>query len=271
MNKTAAAKRKLKKQVITFVVSTFFMLLASAVLFSVIAQAAPSVSIQVNADEQAGSMGMVEIMFLFALLTLMPSILMMMTSFTRIIIVLSFLRNALGTQQSPPNQVLIGLAIFLTLFIMQPVIKEIQTNAYDPYKAGTITQEQAIDAAIKPVKVFMVKQTSPEALNLFLKISDSEATLVKKGDTLETLTSIGLEILVPAFMTSELQRAFLMGFFLFIPFLIIDMVVSSVLMSMGMVMLPPAMISLPFKILMFVMVGGWELLMGVLVRGFGGG
>lgn len=270
MSEVAAAKKRLKKQLVIFGVSTLIAVIAFTVLFSVVAYAAPTMSITVNADEGTGdSMGMMEIMFMFVLLALMPSILMMMTSFTRIIIVLSFLRNALGTQQSPPNQVLIGLALFLTLFIMKPVFAEINTKAYEPYKNGTITQEAALDEAIKPMKVFMIKQMNVKALNLFITIADSEAPIIKEIKSPEDLTPFGLEILVPAFVTSELERAFIMGFLLFLPFLIIDMVVSSVLMSMGMVMLPPAMIALPFKILMFVMVDGWQLIMGTLVRTYG--
>lgn len=268
MNETARAKKNLKHQLFIFMVSTIVAIAAAAALFSVVAYAAPTMSITMNADDTENSMGLIEILFMFTLLALLPSILMMMTSFTRIIIVLSFLRNALGTQQSPPNQVLIGLALFLTLFVMKPVFTQINTEAYEPYKKGVITQEQALDAAIKPMKVFMIKQTTVKALNLYLTIADSTTPIIKTIEKPEDLTPLGLEILVPAFITSELERAFLMGFLLFLPFLIIDMVVSSVLMSMGMVMLPPAMIALPFKILMFVMVDGWQLLMGTLVRGF---
>ena len=268
MTEAAAARQKLKKQKRIFLVSTLITIIACAVLFSVASYASPSMSIIMNSDETENSMGMIEIMFMFTLLALFPSILMMMTSFTRIIIVLSFLRNALGTQQSPPNQVLIGLALFLTLFVMKPVFAEIQTVAYEPYKNGTITQKEAVDLAIKPMKVFMIKQMDTDALNLFLTIADSDTPIIEEIKSPEDLTPLGLEILVPAFITSELERAFLMGFLLFLPFLIIDMVVSSVLMSMGMVMLPPAMIALPFKILMFVMVDGWGMLFGTLVRTF---
>ena len=214
-------------------------------------------------------MGTLEILFLFLILALAPTILLMMTSFTRIVIVLSFLRNAMGTQQSPPNQIIIGLALFLTLFVMQPVLEEVKTNAYDPYLSGEISQEVAVQEGIEPFKSFMIRQTSKKSLNLFLSISDKDVSLiVDEGASLESLTTLGLDIIVPAFITSELQRAFTMGFLLFLPFLIIDMVVSSILMSMGMVMLPPAMIALPFKILMFVLIDGWNLLLGTLARGF---
>lgn len=266
---TAAAKRKLRKQLCIFMVSAIVAVLLCIVVVRVTAYAAPSVSFEVNADDTAeDTLGLMEVLFLFSMLGLLPSIILMMTSFTRIIIVLSFLRNALGTQQAPPNMVLTGLALFLTLFIMNPVIQEIKVQAYDPYKAGTMTQEQALDAASKPLKKFMLKQTTPKSLNLYLTISESELPQVQSEDNLETLSNLGMHIIIPAFITSELEQAFLIGFLIFIPFLIIDMVVASVLMSMGMMMLPPAMIALPFKLLMFVMIDGWGLMMETLVRGF---
>ena len=211
----------------------------------------------------------VQTLLFLTLLGFIPALLLMTTSFTRIIIVLSFLRNAMGTQQSPPNQVLVGLALFLTLFIMWPVFTQINNEAYQPYKAGEITQQQAIELAEVPLKEFMLKQTYTNDLNMFISISNEKTG---RDDSLSTdkdkLTDLGLEIVVPSFVTSELKRAFTIGFLLFIPFLIIDMVVSSTLMSMGMVMLPPSMIALPFKIMMFVLVDGWNLLIGSLVRGF---
>ena len=200
-----------------------------------------------------------EIIEMFTLLALAPSILIMTTCFTRIIIVLSFLRNALGLQQTPPNQVLIGIALFLSLFIMNPVISEINTDAYQPYKAEKITQEQFLEKASVPLKKFMLKQTKKDDLNLFVKLSKSE---VKSVD------DVPITVVIPAFMTSELKRAFTIGFLIFIPFLIIDMIVSSTLMSMGMIMLPPAMISLPFKLLLFVLVDGWDLLFKTLATSF---
>lgn len=264
-----AAKRRLKKQLCIFALSAVVTVLLCMVVARVTAYAAPGVTIDVTAGETADdTLGLLEVLFLFATLGLLPSIILMMTSFTRIIIVLGFLRNALGTQQSPPNMVLVGLALFLTLFIMNPVLQQIQTEAYEPYKAGTLTQEEALDAAARPLKIFMLKQTTPDSLNLYLTISESDLPKIQSSDEMEALTELGLHIIVPAFVTSELERAFLIGFLLFIPFLIIDMVVASVLMSMGMVMLPPAMIALPFKILMFVMVNGWSLMMETLVKGF---
>ena len=259
----------LKKQLLLFGVSLAVVLLLTLFLFNTTALAAPGVSIDFIADDTGnGSMGVLDLMFLFVLLALIPSILLMMTSFTRIIIVLSFMRNALKTQQSPPNQVLVGLALFLTLFIMTPTFEEIKTTAYDPYKAGNYTITEATEAAQLPLKRFMLGQTSPKALNLYLNISGSELPKIESEESLDSLTDMSLFVIVPAFVTSELERAFLIGFLLYLPFLIIDIVVSSVLMSMGMVMLPPATISLPFKILLFVLVDGWSLLLGTLVQGF---
>lgn len=203
-----------------------------------------------------------DLVLLVTILSLAPSILILMTSFTRIIIVFSLLRNAMGVQQTPPNQVLIGLALFLSLFIMSPVFTKINDVAYKPYKAGQITTIEAAKAASVPLKEFMLKQTSNDSLQLFLDISKTE---MPKDNITEKL---GLQVVVPAFIISEIKKAFTIGFLLFIPFLIIDIVVSSTLMSLGMIMLPPAMISLPFKILLFILVDGWQLLVAALVKGF---
>ncbi|NLJ67195.1 MAG: flagellar type III secretion system pore protein FliP [Clostridiales bacterium] len=201
-----------------------------------------------------------EIIFLFTILTLAPSILIMMTSFTRIIIVLSFTRNALGTQQMPPNQVLIGLALFLTFFIMAPIGATINESAIGPYLAGEIGQEQALQEAMEPIRNFMFKQTREKDLAMFVNLSS-----IPKP---ETLTDIPNNVLIPSFIISELKTAFQMGFLIYVPFIVVDMVVASTLMSMGMMMLPPVMISLPFKILLFVMVDGWNLIVKTLVAGF---
>ncbi len=201
-----------------------------------------------------------EILFMLTVLMLLPSIVVMMTSFLRIIIILSFTRTAIGVQQTPPNIVLVGMAIFLSLFIMNPVIQQIDTDAYQPYKAGEMTQEEALDKAVVPMKQFMLKQTEVSALNLFTDAADSEQV-----DNPEELS---LVVIVPAFVTSELKRAFTAGLLLYIPFLLIDIVVSSTLMSMGMIMLPPATIALPFKLLLFVTVNGWELLFASIINGF---
>lgn len=267
MNTIAGNKITLKKHLIKFAVSAAI----AVVLFFILALSshAASVTFDLGNETADGSFGIIELLFLVTVIALAPTILIMMTSFTRIIIVLGFMRNALGTQQSPPNQILIGMALFLTLFIMQPVLTTIKEDAYDPYRAGEITQQEFLDIAVVPVKEFMLRQIYTNDLNLFLSISQNGASVndyVVDGP--EDLVSINLEVIVPAFITSELKRAFMYGFLLFIPFLIIDIVVSSTLMSMGMVMLPPSMIALPFKIMMFVLIDGWGLLFGNLVRGF---
>ncbi|NLE23932.1 MAG: flagellar type III secretion system pore protein FliP [Clostridiaceae bacterium] len=202
----------------------------------------------------------IKILVLLTVLTLVPSILMLMTSFTRIIIVLSFMRNALNTQQAPPNQVLLGLAIFLTIFIMRPVYTDVMTNAIDPYLAGEITQEEAIETGSVPIKTFMLSQTREKDLALFYDLSEEQPP-TERMDTPFT-------VLIPAFVISELKTAFQMGFMIFMPFIIIDLVVASILMAMGMFMLPPVMMSLPFKLLLFVMVDGWYLLVKSLVESF---
>ena len=214
----------------------------------------------VNGD----SVQTLEILFLLTVITLLPSILMLITAFTRIIIVLSFLRNAIGLQGTPPNSVLIGLALFMTLFIMTPVVDEVNETAYQPYRNEEISQVEALQRASLPIKKFMLENTKPDSLNLYLDFAD-----IDYPQTVEQqVTDLPMRVVIPAFMTSELSRAFVMGFLLFIPFLLIDIVVSSTLMSMGMIMLPPATISLPFKILLFVTVNGWQLLFSTLVYSF---
>jgi flagellar biosynthesis protein FliP len=197
---------------------------------------------------------------LMTALTFLPAALLMMTSFTRIIIVLSLLRQALGTQSSPPNQVLLGLTLFLTFFVMGPVFDKIYTDAYLPLTENKITMPLALEKAAVPLKAFMMKQTRQTDLALFVKISGTPA--------LQGPEDVPLRILVPAFVTSELKTAFQIGFAIFIPFLIIDMVVASVLMAMGMMMMSPAIISLPFKLMLFVLVDGWHLLIGSLSQSF---
>lgn len=201
-----------------------------------------------------------EIILMLTLVMLAPSIIIMMTSFTRTIIILSFTRNALGIQSTPPNMVLIGISLFLTLFIMQPVVTEINENAYQPYSEGTITQEEAIERAKDPLKEWMLKQTEVSSVNLYINLAE-----IEEPDNMEDLP---MTVVIPAFMTSELKRGFMAGFLIFIPFLLIDVIVSSTLMSMGMMMLPPATIALPFKLLLFVTVNGWDLLFSAIVKGF---
>jgi len=199
-------------------------------------------------------------LILMTVLSLLPAILLMMTSFTRIIIVLGILRQAIGAGQTPPNQVLIGLALFLTLFVMAPVFDRITVDALQPYQAGQIDTNTAIDRALVPLKGFMLEQTRESDIATFVKISG--------GTGFEKPEDVPLAILVPSFVTSELKTAFTIGFLLFIPFVIIDLVVASVLMSMGMMMLSPVLISLPFKLMLFVLVDGWSLVMGSLAGSF---
>jgi flagellar biosynthetic protein FliP len=199
-------------------------------------------------------------LLLLTALTFLPAALLMMTSFTRIIIVLSLLRQALGTQTAPPNQVLIGLALFLTLFVMGPAFDKIYTEAYQPLSDNKITMQQALERGSVPLKEFMLKQTRQADLALYVKLSN--------GPALEGPDAVPLRVLIPAFITSELKTAFQISFAIFIPFLIIDMVVASVLMSMGMMMMSPAIVSLPFKLMLFVLVDGWQLLVGSLAQSF---
>lgn len=199
-------------------------------------------------------------LILISSLTFLPAILLMMTSFTRIIIVLGLLRSAIGTPSSPPNQVLVGLALFLTFFVMAPVLDKMYNEAYLPFSQNKMTLEQAYDKGSAPLKTFMLRQTREADLALFVRISETPP--------LESAEDVPLKILVPAYVISELKTAFQIGFVVFIPFLIIDMVVASVLMSMGMMMLSPAIISLPFKIMLFVLADGWNLLVGSLVQSF---
>lgn len=202
-----------------------------------------------------------QILFLLTILTLAPSILILTTSFARIIIVLSFLRQAMGTQQTPPTQILIGLGLFLTLFVMGPTWNEINDKALQPFLNEEISQTDALKKAEMPLKTFMLKQTREKDLSLFIEISGEKPT---------TNEEIDIRSLIPAFIISELKTAFQIGFLIYIPFLILDMVVASILLSMGMMMLPPVLISLPFKLMLFVMVDGWYLTVGSLMRSFGG-
>ncbi|WP_078595604.1 flagellar type III secretion system pore protein FliP [Evansella clarkii] len=217
-------------------------------------------ALDIFSDEPENLTATVQLLLLLTVLTLAPSILILMTCFTRIIIVLSFVRSGLATQQMPPNQVLIGLALFLTFFIMAPVFSEVNEQALQPMFEGEISQEEAFEAAALPMKEFMARHTREKDLALFMGYAGL--------DRPESLDDIPLTALVPAFAISELKTAFQIGFMIFVPFLVIDMVVASVLMSMGMMMLPPVMIALPFKILLFVMVDGWHLVVRSLLLSF---
>ncbi len=247
----------------------FKLILCSAVFISYFALPVsaeplqiPNISLQVGGgtDNQDLSQSLQLIMML-TVLTLAPAILILLTSFTRIIVVLSFVRSSLGTQQMPPNQILIGLALFLTFFVMAPTLQEVNREGLQPYMKGQITQEQAFTRGMAPMRTFMFKQTREKDLALFVKMS--------KMDRPKNFDDIPNYVLIPSFVISELKTAFQIGFIIFIPFLVIDMVVASALMSMGMMMLPPMMISLPFKILLFVLVDGWNLVIQALMMSFG--
>jgi flagellar biosynthetic protein FliP len=220
----------------------------------------PAVTVTTNAGGGQTYSLTLQILILMTVLTLLPAIMLMMTAFTRIVIVLAILRQAIGAGQTPPNQVLVGLALFLTLFVMAPVVTKINTDAAQPYLADQIDATVALERAITPLKGFMLQQTRESDIATFVRISG--------GKGFATPSDVPLNILVPAFVTSELKTAFQIGFLLFIPFVIIDLVVASVLMSMGMMMLSPVLISLPFKIMLFVLIDGWSLVMGTLAQSF---
>lgn len=222
----------------------------------------PSVNLGFKTTNNPGEVvNTVKIILMMTVLTLAPAILIMMTGFSRFIIVLSFLRQALGTQQMPPNQLLVGLALFLTFFVMRPAFEEVNTAALQPFLANKINQDQAMDAALVPLRRFMFSQTRDSDLGLFVRLA--------KMETPKTRQDVPTTVLVPAFIISELKTAFQIGFVIYLPFLVIDMVIASVLMAMGMMMLPPVVISLPFKIMLFVLVDGWTLLIGSMVKSFG--
>ena len=222
-------------------------------------------TLDLNITSNAGSVTLestLQILILLTILSLAPSILIMLTSFTRIIVVFHFLRTAIGTQTTPPNQILIGLALFITFAVMSPVFNEVNTNAVQPYMAGNLTQKKALEKASEPLKTFMLKQTREKDLKLFMTINDISS------DDIESFDDLSLITVIPAFIISELRTACIIGFLLYLPFIVIDMVVASTLMSMGMMMLPPTTISLPFKILLFILADGWNLLIGQLVQSF---
>jgi flagellar biosynthetic protein FliP len=221
----------------------------------------PTISVDLKeTDDPTDLVPALKIVALLTILSVAPAILLMTTSFTRILVILSFVRQAMGTANMPPNQVVVGLALFLTAFTMSPVIDAIRDNAYNPYVEKKITQDQALDQIAKPVKKFMLAQTRETDLSMFFAITKQERP--------KTTLDVPFTLLMPAFMVSELKTAFMIGFLIYIPFLIIDMVVSSVLMAMGMVMLPPVVISMPFKLVLFVLVDGWSLIVENIVKSF---
>ncbi len=220
-----------------------------------------TVSIDGGSGSNGSSSAAVGLIVVLTVIALAPAFLIMVTAFTRIVVVLSLLRNALGIPSLPPNQVLLGLALFLTVFVMAPQLKTINSTALQPYLDGKLSQSQALDIGQKPVRAFMLRQTREQDLALFVKMASTEKP--------RTIDDVPTYVIIPAFILSELKTAFEMGFIIFVPFLIIDIVVSSALLSMGMMMLPPMVVSLPFKILLFVLVDGWYLVIGSLVKSFG--
>lgn len=225
------------------------------------AQILPKISLQVEEAASGGDAAVsLQIIFLLTILSLAPSILIMMTSFTRILVVLSFLRSALGIQQMPPNQLLIGLSLFLSFFVMAPVWDQVNDHAIQPLIAEEIPYQEALDRGMEPMRDFMMKQTRQKDMALFIRMA--------KISQPKTRSEIPNSVLIPSFIISELRTAFQIGFILFVPFLVIDLVVASILLSMGMMMLPPIMVSLPFKILLFVLVDGWNLIVQSVVRSF---
>lgn len=273
-------KKKLKKVINSLMIICMFVLLFSvsrpafAVASGVDKTTQDEISgqpdiddntLDINISSNAGSMKLestLQILIMLTILSLAPSILIMVTSFTRIVVVFHFLRTALGTQTTPPNQVIVGLALFITIAIMSPVFTEVNTKAIKPYTAGKIKQEQAIEKGLSPLREFMLKQTREKDLKLFMDLNKKSADDIKDYD------DIPITIVIPAFIISELRAAFIIGFLIYLPFIVIDMVVASTLMSMGMMMLPPTTISLPFKLLLFVLADGWNLVIGQLVNSF---
>ena len=242
----------------------FFLICAVGLLLTNCAEAAPiipSVNVEVGTAENPEQVAStLQVIAVLTLVTLAPGILMMTTSFVRIVVIIGFLRNALATQNVPPNQVIIALAMFLTFYIMAPYWSQANDNGLQPYLAGQITQEEAITNVLEPMREFMFRQTREADLALFVNLADAERP--------ETQEDVSTFVLIPAFMISELKTAFQIGFMLYVPFIVIDMIVSTTLMSMGMMMLPPVMISLPFKILLFVMIDGWHLLIRSIIVSF---
>jgi flagellar biosynthetic protein FliP len=237
-----------------------FVLLAGSLAFAQVTL--PTVNMGFKTTQNpAEVVNAVKMVLVLTVLTLAPAILIMMTGFTRILIVLSFLRQAMGVQQLPPNQLLVGLSLFLTFFVMGPAFTEINQKAVQPYLSGNLSQDLAIDNALAPLRRFMFTQTRDQDLGLFVKLSKIQQP--------KTRADVPTIVLVPAFIVSELKTAFMIGFIIFLPFLIIDILAASVLMAMGMMMVPPIVISLPFKIMLFVLVDGWSLLIGSMVKSFG--
>ncbi len=254
---------KKKINILFFLCFLAFILINTTSLYAKDLTAFPisTISIDLGTDSE-GVDPTLQIFFLITLISFVPTMLLMMTSFTRIIIVMSMTRSALGTQQMPPNQVLIGIALFLTLFIMGPTFDEVNENAIKPYSNGEMSQELFLDEAMKPIRKFMLNQATESEVILFSKLD---------GQTYETIEDIPSRVLIPAFILGEIKKGFEIGFMIFIPFIVIDMITASILMAMGMMMLPPAMISMPFKLLFFILSDGWVLIFENVILTFTGG
>ncbi len=254
--------KRMRNSRLKIAAAAFFVILTLAALVPAEAQlAAPRVTVGVETVDRPQDVSVtIQVLVLLTVLTLAPAILVMMTCFTRLIVVFHFLRQAMGTQQVPPSQVVVGLTLFLTFFIMNPVIQEVNREALQPYLQETISQSEALERAQVPIKAFMLRQTREKDLALFVSLSKIERP--------EKAEEVPIHVLIPAFVVNELRIAFQIGFILYLPFLIIDMVVASVLLAMGMMMLPPIMISLPFKIILFVLADGWNLVVGSMVASF---
>ncbi len=251
-------REKLVRVMIILALPAVILIISSAPAYAL---DMPSIGLTVNGETGPGGLSAaIRIVVLLTAITLAPAVLITMTAFTRLVIVLSLLRQALGVQQVPPNQVIIGIALFLTFFVMRPTFMEINKKAVVPYNDGEISQTRALSAALPPLRAFMLRNIRGKDLSLFVKLAKVEPAVKKE--------EMPLFAVIPAFITSELKTAFQIGFLIYLPFLVIDMVVASVLMSMGMMMLPPVMISLPFKLILFVLVDGWYLLVGSLVQSF---
>lgn len=240
--------------IFSIVIFSSYVVLANNIL--------PDVSITIGDNTNNGASTSVQLIVLFTILTLAPSLIIMLTSFTRILISLHFLRNALGTQQIPPNQIIIGIALVLTIFIMSPTIKQVNDNAFVPYSQGKMSQQQFLEESMKPIRDFMFTQVDDKDLKLFTDLAGIESY--------ENPEDVPSSVLIPSFILGEVTKGFIIGFILYIPFIVIDMVVSSVLMAMGMMMLPPALISAPFKLIFFIMIDGWNLIIGSIVKTFTG-
>lgn len=257
-------RKTLKKTWLLFIMTAIVCVLSSGAAYAAETETTGSnlISIGISAGDGSDMASVLQMVLVLTILSIAPSILIMLTSFTRIVIVLHFTRAAIATQTVPPNQVMVGLSLFLTFFIMAPTFTEVYTQAIEPLANSQITVEEAFEAGVVPLREFMLKQTSVKDLNTFLDLAGTEEGAIQSED------DIPLRVLIPSFIISELRIAFIIGFLIYMPFIIIDMVVASTLMSMGMMMLPPTTISMPFKILLFVMADGWNLVIGNLVKTF---